>query len=349
MAEEQEYGKKLKKLLTKKEQEIKQVYFVAIQDLSILAASLPYKNDIFSLDQYPLLKKRVDLILREMSNKIEIAIVNGIEQAWELSNQKNRVFLDRRLRKYNIAPKVRKTLYDPNDQAKKSFLKRKVEGLNLSDRIWNSTKTFKRELENGLGYGISEGLSATKMATEIKKNLLEPDKLFRRVKGRNGRLRLSKAAQKYKPGQGVYRSSYKNALRITRTETNMSYRTADYERWLSQPFVVGVEIRLSDAHPKFDICDNLAGKYPKDFKWVGWHPNCICYQTPILITEEEMSLYEDQILGLGKWNGNSINSVTDAPRGFYDYLSNNKDRINGYKSRPYWVEDNITYMNIIIN
>ena len=57
-------------------------------------------------------------------------------------------------------------------------------------------------------------------------------------------------------------------------------------------FVVGIEIHLSGNHtlngkPFHDICDELAGKYPKDFKFTGWHPQCRCFVTTILKTKEE--------------------------------------------------------------
>jgi hypothetical protein len=347
MDEQKEYGKKLVNLQNQKEREIKQLYYDAILEVTTLAATLPYKDAIFSLNLYPFLKLRVDLVLKDMATKLEVVVVNGIDQAWELSDQKNRVFLDRRLRKYHIASKVRKTLFDTNIGAKKAFIQRKANGLNLSKRIVNTVKTFKRELEVGIAAGIAEGQSANKMATIIKQNLNEPDKVFRKVRAikgdKNSRLKLSKAALEYKPGQGVYRSSFKNALRITRTETNMAYRTADYERWQGQLFVVGIQIQLSDSHPHADICDPLTGKYPKDFKWIGWHPHCICYQTPILITTEEMDNYQDQILGLGKWDGKSVNQVNDPPSEFYKYLEDNKDSINGLSSIPYWIQDNEKY------
>ena len=108
-----------------------------------------------------------------------------------------------------------------------------------------------------------------------------------RVRDKHGNLRLSKAAKAYHPGRGVYRSSYRNALRLTATENNMAYRTADHLRWQQQPFVVGIEIKLSNNHTckgvigRFvDICDDRAGVYPKDFKFVGWHPHCRCYCVP---------------------------------------------------------------------
>ena len=89
------------------------------------------------------------------------------------------------------------------------------------------------------------------------------------------------------PRQGVYRSSYKNALRLTATENNMAYRTADHERWNDLDFVIGMEIKLSGNHPIEDICDEMCGVYPKTFKFVGWHPFCRCYAVPKLADEDE--------------------------------------------------------------
>ena len=37
----------------------------------------------------------------------------------------------------------------------------------------------------------------------------------------------------------------------------------------------------------YDICDELAGDYPKSFLWTGWHPQCRCVITPILIGLED--------------------------------------------------------------
>ena len=73
----------------------------------------------------------------------------------------------------------------------------------------------------------------------------EPDRLYRRVRDKGGNLRLSKAAKMYHPGQGVYRSSAKNAQRLTRTEINMAYRESEYLRWQQLDFIVGIRVMLS--------------------------------------------------------------------------------------------------------
>jgi hypothetical protein len=161
-------------------------------------------------------------------------------------------------------------------------------------------------------------------------------------------LQLSKAAKDYHPGQGVYRSSYKNAMRLARTEVNIAYRTANYERWQQINSVVGIEIHLSNNHtlngqPFSDICDELQGKYPKDFKWTGWHPQCRCYVTSILKTIEELKADNERIMNGEETNTASVNEVKDVPDKFKEWVKNNESRIKRAEERgtlPYFLKDN---------
>jgi hypothetical protein len=288
MDEQQEFLKKLLLLQRGKGEEIRKIYYAAILDVSKLAERLPYKSTMFKLALYPLLKKRVDYLLKDMATKIEATIVSGVDQAWQLSDQKNRVFIDKKVAKYGINQKAPKVYYDTNKKALEAFKKREVKGLNLSKRVWKSVKPFKNYVEKNVAIAIAEGEGAKVTASRMNKYLSDPDKALSSVKNTRQPLKLSRRIVNYSPGQGVYKSSYKNVLRLTRTENNIAYRTADYNRWQSQDFVVGIDIKLSAAHPRFDMCDHLAGSYPKDFLWTGWHPQCICYQTPILISTDEM-------------------------------------------------------------
>lgn len=61
-------------------------------------------------------------------------------------------------------------------------------------------------------------------------------------------------------------------------------------------FVVGMRVHKSNNHPTEDICDVLAGDYPKDFKFSAWHPQCRCYVTSILCTKDEMIQMQKNIL-----------------------------------------------------
>ena len=90
-----------------------------------------------------------------------------------------------------------------------------------------------------------------------------------------------------------------------------------------------------------DICDELQGKYPKDFKFTGWHPQCRCYTTYILKTDEEF--WRD--LEAGE-NNESVNTVHDVPDQFKEWVGRNGERIARAEERgtlPYFLRDNNEY------
>jgi len=331
--------------LTKK---IKKVYEESINQIVYKSTSFPYKGELFSLSSFPQIEKLVNAEIAKMKADIYAAVINGVEDSWDLANEHNNLIIDKRLAGRIALPKVSKIMYDPNKSALDAFTSRKEKGLNLSERVWNSLDPFKAELEQGLGIGLGKGQSAASLASELKQYLNEPDRLFRKVRGEDGELYLSKAARNYHPGQGVYRSSYQNARRLTRTETNLAYRYSDHERWQNMPFIVGIEIRVSNSHGIADICDDLKGMYPKDYKFGGWHPACKCFSVSIQMTDDEYEKYEDSILNGDKINIKSENSVDDVSQTFKNYVNQHKKEINGFGSTPYWVKDNPQYTRSIL-
>ena len=210
--------------------------------------------------------------------------------------------------------------------------------------MWKYTNQFKDEIELGLDLGIRSGRSADELSRDLRSYLQHPDKLFRRVRNKHGQLVLSQRARAYHPGRGVYRSSYKNARRLAATETNIAYRTADYERWQQFDFVVGIEIKLSNNHPEPDICDDLKGRYPKDFKFTGWHPHCRCHVETVLKTPDELIADNRRIMEGGKPTETSVNTVADVPQAFTDWVEANRERMTAAKSLPYFIRDNSKYV-----
>lgn len=339
-----QYEARQQQIIAALAKKIRKIYESSIVNISFTAASVNPKTEKFRLSLYPLLEKKIDEQLRHMNSDIYSAVTSGIKQGWANGNKKTDAIVDKRLANKRPSSKARQILYDPNKEALNAFLKRKEKGLDLSKRVWNSTKVYKKELAQALGIGISEGKSAARMATELKQYLNDPEKLFKRVRSEEGKLKLSTTARNYHPGEGVYRSSYKNALRLTRTETNIAYRSADYLRWQTLPFVIGTEIRLSKNHPRYDICDKLVGKYPKDFVFPGWHPQCLCIQVPVMMNDAEYDQLEDQILRGDPINVQSEGQILTTPKGFAKYLQDNKERINKWKNKPYWMRDNPQYV-----
>ncbi|MDR2764424.1 MAG: hypothetical protein LBB90_05275 [Tannerella sp.] len=364
------------------EKQIEKIYDMALKEAAAIGASIHEFNPDkpFSFADYPQTKARIDKLTKELQKKVETVIVNGVRSGWTLANNKNSE-LSRQVFGENVG-KLTKEQYsryfNNNDRALEAFVERKTNGLNLSDRVWNYTSQFKSEIEMGLDLGIRDGLPAAEMARDLKQYLNEPDRLYRRFRFRDEddkdgnrvyskkwkRRIFDEGTQKYKfvdvdinaynPGRGVYRSSYKNALRLARTENNIAYRTADHLRWQQLDFVVGVEIRLSNNHTLngkafTDICDDLQGKYPKDFKFTGWHPACRCFAIPILKTQDELLQDEELIMNGEEPGTHSVNEVRDVPEDFKKWVAKNADRIQAAEERgtlPYFLKDNKDFTSI---
>ena len=328
---------------------IDEVYNTAAREAAAIGVSIHKinPNRAFSFTDYPSTARRIETLLESLKLGLQTVIVNGVRSEWTLANNKNnelcnQVFGDN---VGKLPQEAYKRYYSSNPEALEAFTKRKVAGLRLSDRVWNYTNQFKDEIEMGLDVGIRDGLSADEMSRQLRTFLKYPDKLFRRVRDKDGNLQLSKRAAAFHPGQGVYRSSYKNARRLAATESNIAYRTADYLRWQELDFVVGILIEPSKTNHEPDICDDLKGRYPKDFKWTGWHPHCRCHALTILKTREEMSRDTQRILQGEEPLSESENKVSAIPDVFNKWIDDNRERAKGWASMPYFVRDNPQYVS----
>lgn len=339
------YDKKHKENLAKRARKVQQLYDAAIKRIAQAAAPSLFDADPkkeFHFEDFPALKKEMEALMQDLGSSLQANIEDGDQESWTLSNTKNDAMVDSIIGKKHLPKKVVQAWKHPHLEALNAFIARKEAGMNLSRRVWNLTQQFKSEMELALELGMGEGKSAAALSRDIRKYLVEPNKLFRRVRDKSGALRLSKAAAAYHPGQGVYRSSYKNSLRMTATENNIAYRTADHNRWQALPFVIGIEIHISNNHPTEDICDLFDGKrFPKDFKFTGWHPWCRCYAVSVLASQEEMDAYTTAIM-----NGEDVShwkftgQVEKMPKEFNKWMKDNQARIENATSMPYFIKDN---------
>lgn len=317
--------------------QIKAIFDKYNKEFAKLGLSINYDKEqgLFYFKDYPQINSKAEKLFKQFSKEISNTIKNASSNEWDNANKDNDnlalKFLHRGLKNGQYAH-----YFNNHDKAREEFLKRKESGMNLSERVWKYTQMYKENLEDALSVGIESGMSANELSRKIQQYLNEPNKLFRRVRDEHGVLRLSKNAKAYHPGIGVYRSSYKNAMRLARTEINMAYRYADYERWKNMDFVLGVKIQLSGSHPKYDICDILEGDYPANFKFGGWHPHCLCFATPILQSKEDFLA------------GKKAEPITNLPKNFSDWLKYHKEDILKASEKgklPYFIKDNFAIDN----
>lgn len=287
----------------------------------------------------PMLEKEIDYELAKLQKNLEGTVYNSQKWAMTLSQAKNDELVLSYIKGMAIGPDLKKKLFGVNEKALAAFMKRKEGGLGLSDRVWNITGQVKEQLGYYLESGIATGRSAQSIAQDVQQILKKPDDLYRRVRNSKGNLVPSKPMKAYTTGSGMYKSAHQNAVRLAATETNMAYRMADHERWQGLDFVTGYKVSLSHSHPAVDICDSMAGNYPKDFVFRGWHPRCFCHATPITMDEDEYLEYMDA----DEQTATKIlerNEVKAIPKDAAKYIDANTKAIAGYKNTPYWVKDN---------
>ncbi len=97
-----------------------------------------------------------------------------------------------------------------------------------------------------------------------------------------------------------------------------------------------------------DICDELQGRYPKDFKFTGWHPHCRCHVITILKTEEEMKQDTQRILRGEDPTPDSVNSVDELPPNFTEWVQKRKGKLTNATNPPYFIKDNRAAVNGIL-
>ncbi|MBA7563950.1 hypothetical protein ES708_05612 [subsurface metagenome] len=291
-----------------------------------------YKGSFYKINKG--LEKKVNAILGQLRKDIQSSIGDGVISSWDMANLKNNKLVGTWAKGIKLSKDGIPTSFNQlNLAALDTFLTRTAAGMNLSERVWNLTNGAKDQLELYLSSGISIGRSAAEIAGDIKQYLNEPNRLFRRVR-QEGRLVLSKAARGYHPGAGIYRSSYRNALRLAKNEINMAYRMSDYVRRQELPFVTGIEVHLSASHPRLDMCDDLVGKYPKGFIFMTWHVGCLCYTTSIMLNKKDsLNFMKTGKIAKSKY-------ISKIPKRATNWVKANSSKIAEYKNKPYWITDN---------
>lgn len=336
--------------------QIDRLYNTACDEIARAAGRITLREDaVFSFDDFPATRRQAQGIVTRLAKKVEAVISTGTREEWEAAVKKSDAFLSSIIRTSRLTKEEAAQYKDRNLEALAAFQTRKVGGLGLSQRVWKYCGDLKETLELGIDVALGEGGSAQRLSKELRSFLQEPERLYRRVRDKGGNLRLSKAAKLYHPGQGVYRSSAKNAQRLARTEINMAYRESEYLRWQQLDFVVGFRVMLSNNHtttdskgkkvPLIDICDELAGDYPKTFKFLGWHPQCRCLVVPIMADYDEYNndranRLKAIVRGQAYKSLPSRRTVRDVPAAFRSHIEAIADRAKDWKAMPYYIRDN---------
>lgn len=327
------------------------------------------KNVLYRFGNFPELRQELSEIFADYVQKDVLAYRAGITDGVALAYAHDASVLS------GFSVLSDKAISIARNTAAETFIRNRLktsEGLNLSQLVWNYCSQTKSEFEmavsNVLADGLRKGTSAASLGLLVRQYLNNPDMMYRRyhrtvvdahgnkkdiVKWRrrvvdeNGRVRFVEEPLE-KVGMGQYRSSRKNSERLMRTEINGAYHRANAERWQTEPFVIGIVIDLSPQHPVYDECDELAGRYPKDFIFTGWHPQCLCMSNPITIQgEEKEEFYRRLASGEDMTGYVSPNAVKDIPDSAKAWIDANKEQFirAAERGKLGWIwRDNMKYV-----
>ncbi len=359
-------------------EKVRQLFAATVNEILALNKSVPTLDEgvMYSFDGDNMrIQKKVEALLRQLHSTTTTAIKKGITLEWEKANDACDKLISSCFGKEVLSSPEFSAWNNRNMAAMNAFANRTENGLNLSKRIWQSVQQLRDEMEIAMTVAIGEGDSAQSISRKVRQYLNNPDLMFRRFRFKKGedeqgkpiygrkwkkRIKDEKTGKyrwidydrsDYKTGSGVYKSSAKNAMRVARSETNIAYRRADNERWQQMDFVLGQRIQLSKNHPRPDICDKLQGDYPKDFVFDGWHAQCFCFATPILMDEEEMAKVTAAFLKGEKYTPRG-KQITEYPANFKHWVRDNKENILASRSRgtePYFIRNNSAAIDEILN
>lgn len=282
----------------------------------------------FLFENYPELKQTINGIMTSYAAQMNNLIYAGTTKEWKESNIMQDLLARKVLRAYDFEKGGDKynRYFQPNSDALKAFQNRVDKGLSVSQKLWYQSQALKKELEHTISTAIERGQSAVVLSKRISQYLIDYPSL--------------KADYTEKFGKAATCANCQYAsIRLARTEINMAYRKAEQTRWQQFDFILGYEIKLSKRHPAPDICDDLLGIYPKDFVFLGWHPNCMCYVVPIVMSDEEY---------YGSPSTQKSAMISRTPKNFNDWVRNNRSRIGQAETLPYFLKDNRKYWHLSV-
>lgn len=285
-----------------REQEAIKIYRFAAQEIAERIEKLNPEN-ILERDRLLQIRRRIIALMTEANERFAETIRKGWREAAEIS-------LQRTIEMFQGMPEMKNVRFRIDPTQGQEYIRATVrhlsdplvQGVRLSDRIFNVQSYVPSEAIRQIGIGVALGEGAPQIARRIKTFLTDTEGSARqagtmealRTKARRARdagdteaaARLftsarEKAAQLPRVGRGVYRSPTANAQRIVRMELAKAERATIIEYTKSKKWTAGVRWELSAAHPKQDICDELVGVYPADSVPLIPHPHCLCLRFPV--------------------------------------------------------------------
>lgn len=209
-------------------------------------------------------RKSIDLGIESSIRGAEVALPKGFKAGIGTS------FTDKsgKLRKYDPRKELfaESTWARINGQAMDALIRTRYGGIAFSRRVWDVTWPVERQIRNQINLAVLTGSGAGKVARKVRSYLGLPE-TFRGM-----------AFKEFHPGVGIYKSAYKNALRLTATEMNRGFNEGIIRYGMEKKWVTGWTWYTGSGDPCPDCADNDGQFFPKDDPpMIPLHPFCYCW------------------------------------------------------------------------
>lgn len=268
------------KLSKNQEQQIKQIYNDMYKGLS---RKLKKVSSGTLTERYlKELQKELAKEIKEVHNKVENTIKNNIEKSSELANNVQLDFFMLINDKYNLD--MKDTFAGMFSRIPKQAMEEILSGevykdrKGLSERIWQYTKKFNKDID----YIIAEGIANKKSIYEIAKDL---------------DIYVNTKHSKPWDWSKVYPNASKtvdyNAQRLARTAVSHAFQQSQKRSCQRNPFVTGIQWLSSNSHRTCELCSSRNGVIYKVNDLPLDHPNGMCTTIPVL--EKELDQIGDEL------------------------------------------------------
>ena len=215
-----------------------------------------------------LVRKELHVVQAALWGDLGRSLRTGVGQAVEQAAKNGMNVLTRALGKHGVSlPEYQAALVEQAKAGIGSVLAKAANGIPLARSVYKTQALTQGMVDRKVSQGLLLGMNHKAIAKSVK-DMIRPD-----VAG------------------GV---SYA-AHRLARTEINHAYQTAQAWQYQDEPWTKGMRWNLSKSHPKPDVCNVNAttdhnGLGPGVYTFGNKpdsHPNCMCYQTPEQVDEDE--------------------------------------------------------------
>jgi len=202
-----------------------------------------------------------------------LSLTGQVKSGYEVQVGTSYIAPTGRVMRYNAAIETfaSSAWYEMHHDALDFLFKMPPGGITLQQCIWDVSWGMEKGIRNRIAQAVALGEPSSRVARDIQRWVGLPEQF---VKAGLEEMHL---------GPGVYRSAYKNALRVSRTEMSRAFVEGGRRYMAVREWIQGVIHRTSGVTP-CPVCADLEGTYYPRSKTsqIPVHPHCMCWEEMIV-------------------------------------------------------------------